>query len=86
MYSRNMQLSKAMLFILRIFIDYGLTLINNMFVHEYWYNPKIRGVRTLPSRFYMHYYKRHYYSHETLGIEHTFLIRHKTGEYFPLRT
>lgn len=34
----------------------------------------------------MHFYKRHYYTHDILGIEHTFLIRHKTGEYFPLKT
>ena len=55
-------------------------------MHEYWFKPKVKKVRTLPSRFYMHYYKRHFYSHEILGIEHTFLIRHRTGEYFPFKT
>lgn len=55
-------------------------------MHEYWFKPKVKKSRTLPSRFYMHYYKRHFYSHEILGIEHTFLIRHRTGEYFPFKT
>lgn len=63
-----------------------MTRNNNPYVHEYWYNSKITRVRTLPSRFYMHYYKRNFYEHETLGIEHTFLIRHRTGEYFPFKT
>jgi hypothetical protein len=33
----------------------------------------------------MHFYKRHFYTHHILGIEHTFLIRHKSGEYFPFK-
>jgi hypothetical protein len=55
-------------------------------LNEYWYNSKATKIKTLPSRFYMHYYKRNYYSHQALGIEHNFLIRHRTGEYFPLKT
>lgn len=72
--------------VLDLLINYGLTRINNPYVHEYWYNAKLRKIRTSPSKVYMHFYKRNYYTHDVLGIEHTFLIRHKTGEYFPLKT
>lgn len=67
-------------------MNYGLTRINNPYIHEYWYNNKLKNTRTLPSRSYMHFYKRNFYTHEILGIEHTFLIRHKTGEYFPFKS
>ena len=67
-------------------MNYGLTRINNPYVHEHWYNHKITKLRTLPSRSYMHYYKRNFYTHDVLGIEHTFLIRHVTGEYFPFKS
>lgn len=85
-YNSKNQISYSIPIILEFFINYGFTRINNPHVHEYWFKPKVKKDRTLPSRFYMHYYKRHFYSHEILGIEHTFLIRHRTGEYFPFKT
>ena len=85
-YSSSNQLNHSILIILEFFVNYGLTKVNNSYVHEYWYNRTLKKTRTLPSRFYMHYYKRHFYTHDILGIEHTFLIRHKTGEYFPFKT
>lgn len=68
------------------YINYGATINNNMFMHEYWYSKKHRKVRTAPSRSYMQFYRRHYYSNNVVGIEHSYLIRYTTGEYFPLRT
>ena len=84
-YSKN-QINHALPVIIKFFVNYGLTRVNNPYMHEYWYNSNFKKVRTNSARVYMHYYKRNFYTHDILGIEHTFLIRHKTGEYFPLKT
>ena len=68
------------------YINHGATINNNIFMHEYWYSKKHKQIRTLPSRSYMQFYRRHYYSNNVVGIEHSYLIRYTTGEYFPLRT
>jgi len=68
------------------YINHGANFVNNIFIHEYWYSKKYKQVRTLPSRSYMQFYRRHYYSNNIVGIEHSYLIRYTTGEYFPLRT
>ena len=68
------------------YINHGANFTNNIFMHEYWYSKKYKQLRTLPSRSYMQFYRRHYYSNNVVGIEHSYLIRYTTGEYFPLRT
>ena len=66
------------------YISYGVNFQSNIFIHEYWYK-KHKQVRTLPVRTYMQYYKRFYYSNNTLSIEHSFLIRKQTKEFFCFR-
>ena len=68
------------------YIDHGANFSNNTFIHEYWYSKKFKKVRTLPARSFMQFYRRQYYSNNVVGIEHSYLIRYTTGEYFPLRT
>ena len=68
------------------YIDHGANFTCNIFLHEHWYSKKFKQIRTLPSRSYMQFYRRHYYSNDIVGIEHSYLIRYTTGEYFPLRT
>ena len=68
------------------YINYGANMSNSIFMHEHWYSKKFKQIRTLPSRGYMQFYRRHYYSNSVVGIEHSYLIRYTTGEYFPLRT
>lgn len=68
------------------YINHGANFTNNTFIHEYWYSKKYKQVRTLPARSFMQFYRRHYYSNDIVGIEHSYLIRYTTGEYFPLRT
>lgn len=68
------------------YINHGANFTTDIFLHEYWYSKKHKQVRTLPSRSFMQFYRRQYYSNNVVGIEHSFLIRYTTGEYFPLRT
>ena len=68
-----------------LYVNYGTTFKNNIFVHEYWYSKPSKVIRTLPLKSYMKHYRRFYYSNSTLGIEHSFLLRNHSGEYFPMR-
>lgn len=68
-----------------LYINYGTTFKNNIFIHEYWYSKPSKVIRTLPLKSYMKHYRRFYYSNTLLGIEHSFLLRNHSGEYFPMR-
>ena len=68
-----------------LYVNYGTTFKNNIFIHEYWYSKPSKVIRTLPLKSYMKHYRRFYYSNSTLGIEHSFLLRNHSGEYFPMR-
>ena len=85
-YSANVTQDSINETFIKHYIDYGVSFNNNIFIHEHWHSKKFRKIRTHPSRAYMQYYRRHYYSNDVVGIEHSYLIRYKTGEYFPLRT
>jgi hypothetical protein len=65
-------------------MSYGVNYNSNIFIHEYWYK-KHRNYRALPSRIYMQYFKRFFYTNSVLSIEHSFLIRKKTKEFFYFR-
>ena len=63
---------------------YGVNFNSNIFVNEYWYKksvvPKLRQ-----SKIGMQYFKRFFYTNNTLSIEHSFLVRKKTNEFFNFR-
>jgi hypothetical protein len=66
------------------YMSYGVNYNSNIFIHEYWYK-KHKNFRSLPSRIYMQYFKRFFYTNNILSIEHSFLIRKKTKEFFYFR-
>ena len=68
-----------------LYVDYGTNFNQSMFIHEYWYTKPSKAIRLSPLKTYMKYYRKYYYSNTTLGIEHSFLIRNHSGEYFPMR-
>jgi hypothetical protein len=70
--------------LLTSYMLYGVNFQSNIFLHEYWYK-KNKALRNLPSKMYMQYYKRFFYTNSTLSIEHSFLIRKKTNEFFNFR-
>jgi hypothetical protein len=87
-YSLNLQQDNLFQELVQLYLDYGLVLKSNIFIHEYWY--KFNDVKKLrlsyEFRTYNTFFRRFYYSNNIVGIEHTFLLRNKTPEYFPMRT
>lgn len=75
---------RAITYLLLNYTLYGVNFQSNIFIHEYWYK-KNKLLRTLPTKIYMQYYKRFFYTNSTLSIEHSFLIRKKTKEFFNFR-
>jgi len=76
-------LEKLVLF----YLQYGLTFTTNPFVHEYFYKKNLKHVRVfLQNKHNIKFYRRFFYTNDNLGIEHSYLIRNKTPEYFPMRT
>ena len=71
--------------LLSFYLNYGLTTKSSFFVHEYWYNKKYRYLRLSESTNYSITFRRYFYSNNTLSIEHSYLLRNFTGEYFPLK-
>lgn len=67
------------------YINYASNFNTNIFVHEYWYGKKLKKIRTYTVVRNSRYFRRQYYSNNTVGIEHSYLIRYTTQEYFPLR-
>lgn len=69
------------------YLQYGLSFQTNPFVHEYWYRKNLKTVRIInQSKNNSRFFRRFFYTNETLDIEHSYLIRNKTPEFFPMRT
>ena len=86
LFSNNLHQDKSFELLIKLYLDYGLTFQSNPLVHEYWYKPSFKSIRTLNSSQNMNFYRRFFYTNESLDIDHSYLIRNKTGEYFPMRT
>jgi hypothetical protein len=76
-------LEKLILF----YLQYGLTFQTNPFMHEYFYKKNLKSVRTFTqNKHNIKFFRRFFYTNDNLGIEHSYLIRNRTPEYFPMRT
>lgn len=71
--------------LIRYTINAGSTFNSNPFVHEYWYKKSLKNKRKLKESNTSKFFRRYYYSHSMLGIEHSYLIRNKNIEVFPMR-
>jgi hypothetical protein len=70
-----------------IYLKYGLSFQNNILFHEYWYKPNYRPVRTKFRSYEVGlFFRRFYYRNDALTIEHTYLLRTSTVEYFPMKS
>lgn len=72
--------------LLKLYIDYGLTFTNNIFFNNYFFMSSRKNVKK--ENFFLKnlkHYRRFFFSNEILGIEHSYFLRYKTGEYFPMR-
>jgi len=69
------------------YLQYGLLFNKNLFMHNFWYKNFLFKT-SLYNREDLNtstYFRRYFYSHKTLTIEHTYLLREKTPEFFPMR-
>ena len=86
--SSNLQQDRLFENLLNLYLKYGLTLPSNLFVHEYWYG-NVERLKTLRQSYnqskHNTFYRRYYYLNNVVGIEHNFLLRNATPEYFPLK-
>jgi len=82
-YSTNIKLSKSFNDIVKGYFNYGLFFTNNFFVNVFWYRNTPYDQTKSPQTSL--YFRRYFYAHDKLTIEHTYLIRNCTPEYFPLR-
>ena len=85
-HAQNVQQDILFTLLVKLYLNYGLQIKSNIFVHEYWY--KFRNIKKIrlhqEFRSYNTFFRRFYYSNDVVSIEHTFLLRNKTPEYFPM--
>jgi hypothetical protein len=72
--------------LIKFYFKYGIFYYNNLFNNNFWYKNKslIAKKSTTPYNNIL-YFRKYYFSHRTLTIEHTYSIRNNTPEYFPLK-
>ncbi len=70
----------------KFYLNHGIIRDSNPFVHEYWYRKTYRKIRSADQKYKnLQAFRRYFYTNERLGIEHSYYIRYRTGEYFPMR-
>ena len=86
--SSNLQQDRLFQNLLNLYLTYGLNIRENLFIHEYWYgnNKRIKSLKlSYPKVTHTMFYRRYHYLNNIVGIEHNFLLRNTTAEYFPLK-
>jgi hypothetical protein len=64
---------------------YGLFYQKNLFYDKFWYKNLLKQATKLKNQNKSLYFRKYYYAHQTLTIEHSYFLRLKTSEYFPLK-
>jgi hypothetical protein len=85
LFSENLQQDTSFTTFVKFYLDHGLTHTSYPFIHEYWYKPTVKKLRTSQAISNMRFYRRFFYSNDVVDIEHSFLLRNHSGEYFPMR-
>lgn len=73
--------------LLNHYFNYGLHSHKNFFYNNYWYKNNLLKQKhsDLRVKNLDLYFRKYYYAHTTLTIEHSYFLRLKTPEFFPLR-
>lgn len=74
------------------YFSYGILLNNNLFIHSFFYktnllnnNQYIKDINMSKGFKNRLYFRKYYFFHKILSIEHSYFIRLSTPEYFPLK-
>lgn len=71
---------------LSFYLNYGAIFTSNLFLHDYWYRKLTHYfLKEKSKKTNLQAFQRYYYTNDRLGIEHSYLLRDRTGEYFPMR-
>jgi len=84
-YGERTKLSNLMPKILKLYLRYGLTTSSDVFFNKFFFNKKVKNINTGIYNKNLKFFRKFFYSNKLLNIEHSYLLRIKTGEYFPLR-
>jgi len=86
-YSNTIQQFNLIEILLNFYFKYGLSYKSNFFIHEYWYKNTNYNHRSEVINYQLkNYFRRYFYTHNTLSIEHNYLLRNQTQEFFPMKT
>jgi len=81
----NMQQDRIFEKLLLLYLNYGLSYPTNIFFHEYYFSKAHRRPGFSNAEQKNKYFRSFFYSNSLLTIEHSYLIRNRAGEYFPMR-
>lgn len=68
-----------------LYLNYGLTFNSSPLFSSYWYRKSGKYNFIKNHSMNIKFYRRFYYTNTIVGVDHSYLIRHVTGEYFPIR-
>jgi hypothetical protein len=79
LYSHLYKIIKCLKTLINIYFVFGIKFNNNTLLSNFWYKKSfLRNKTSL-------YFRKHYYTHKTLAIEHAYSLRIKSQEFFPLK-
>lgn len=84
-FKENLKQDEIFVTLIKFYLNYGLTFSNNIFFNEYFFNVKLKNLRLANIISNNKFFRKFYFTNNLLGIEHSYFIRYKTGEYFPLK-
>lgn len=84
-YKNLLKTTKTFEDLVLLYLQYGFYFTGNMYLNNYWYKEKLFKKPQSIKKHFSIYFRRYFYTHSTLTIEHTYLLRKSTPEYFPLR-
>ena len=84
-FKKNSKQDRLFLDLLKLYLDYGLSFSNFIFFNSYFFGNKFKRFKYNMPIYNLKFFRRYFFSNEPLGIEHSYLLRYKTGEYFPIR-
>lgn len=80
-----MQHDKIFEKLLLTYLNYGLSAPRNLFFHSYFFSYQSKKLSQLNTERQKKYFRSFFYSNTVLTIEHSYLIRNTSSEYFPMR-
>lgn len=84
LYAENLHQDNTFTSLIQLYLNYGLTYSTNFFFHEYFYKNNLKAKRLIKNN-KISSCRRFFYTNTALDIDHSYLLKNKTEEYFPMR-